>query len=213
MPNVAKPTLVYFAARGRAEHLRCVLAEAGVDYAERAIDKAGIAASHELPFQAVPVWLEPDGFRLAQSMAIIRYIASTHRLMGQTPREAALCDQMLGAYEDVRGEVRKLIVAPPDGRAAVVHELESAFLPRWMGYLDRWLASNKDGAGFLVGDAMSVADVTLWHLLEYLDDNGFGKPFRALPRLAAYYGRIAARPRIAAWTSSPRRHPFTAIPR
>ena len=77
-----KPTLVYFAARGRAELIRLVLAEAGVDYQEhhvghgtppvqgRPTDFDTLKATPLLPFGAVPVWEEPDGFVLAQSGAI-----------------------------------------------------------------------------------------------------------------------------------------------
>src|SRR5512146_1851605 len=103
-----RPTLIYFAARGRAELIRVVLAEAGVDYDEHPIGKGTppvggrptdfqtLKDSGLLPFQAAPVWEEPDGFRLAQSMSIARYLAAKHGLAGKTPRDAAECDQMIG---------------------------------------------------------------------------------------------------------------------
>jgi glutathione S-transferase len=114
---MATPTLIYLAARGRAELLRVVLAEAGIAYAERTLDSPEIltASLDELPFAAVPVWLEPDGSRLAQSMAIVRHVAFSAGLMGQTPRQRAQIDQMLGAYEDVRAEVRRLVATPLEG--------------------------------------------------------------------------------------------------
>jgi glutathione S-transferase len=222
---MTKPTLYYLAARGRAELIRLILAEAGVDYTEhpvghgtppaggRPTDFKELKASGFLPFGAVPVWEEPDGFVLAQSAAIAAYLGREHGLYGKTARHAALCDQMLGAFDDVRAELRKLYLAPPEGRAAVREQLASEALPRWFGHLDRLLASNGGGAGFLVGEAITVADLALWYLLELARDNDFGGAVERYPALTAFATRIAARPRLAAYLASPRRPPFVPMPR
>jgi glutathione S-transferase len=157
---MAKPTLIYFPARGRAELIRLVLAEAGVDYEEhpvgrgtpplngRPTDFAALKASGDLPFEAVPVWEEPDGFRLAQSLAIVNHVGRAHGLGGRTPVEAAQIDQWLGAYEDVRAELRKLTPMPADQRPAFRAELKTKILPRWLGYLDRLLRANRGGTDY-----------------------------------------------------------------
>ena len=219
-----KPTLIYFKARGRAEVIRLVLAEAGVDYDEHPIGKdlppwngkptefQALKDSGLLPFQAAPVWEDADGFRLAQSQAIARYVAASHGMGGKTPREQAQIDQMLGAVDDVRMEVRRL-VSEPDKRPAIVAELTSTFLPKWMGFLDRTLAANRDGTGFVVGESITVADLSLYYLLELLRDNGFGAPIDAFPRLVAFARRIAERPGIAKYLASPARPAFIPLPR
>jgi glutathione S-transferase len=218
---MTKPTLIYFPVRGRAELIRVVLAVAGVDYDEhpvllgtppqhgRPTDFPELKRSGELPFEAVPVWIEPDGFRLAQSGAIVRYLAAGHGLWGTTPRAAALCDQMLGAYEDVRDELRRLRTTAREGRAALMAELGAGFVPRWTGYLERLAARGP----FLVEDALSVADLALWYLVEQLHDIGFDAALAPRERLAAHYRRIADEPRVRAWIESPRRQPFVALPR
>jgi glutathione S-transferase len=219
-----KPTLIYFKARGRAEVARLVLAEAGVDYDEHPIGKdlglwngqptdfQALKDSGLLPFQAAPVWVDADGFRLAQSAAIAKYLAASHGMAGKTVREAAQIDQLLGACDDVRVEIRRL-VSEPDKRVAIVTDLTATFLPRWMGFLDRTLAANRDGTGFVVGDSITVADLALFYLLELLRDNGFGAPIDAFPRLVAFASRIAARPGIAKYLASPTRPPFVPLPR
>jgi len=221
---MSKPTLIYFAARGRAELIRLVLAEAGVDYREhhvgkgtppvdgRPTDFAALKKSGDLPFEAVPVWEEPGGFRLAQSLAIANHIARTHGLGGRTPLEVARCDEWLGAFDDVRMEMRRLVSTPPDGRAALRAELRATILPRWLGYLDRQLGRNQGGAGFAVGTGLSIADLALWYLLELIRDNGFGEALDRHPALLAFAGRIASRPRLATWIASPRRHAFAPLP-
>ncbi len=221
---MSTPTLIYFPGRGRAEVIRLVLAEAGVEWDEhhvgrgtppvhgRPTDLAELKASGALPFGAVPVWEEP-GLRLAQSAAIAAHLARRHGLYGASPLDAARCDELLGCVEDVRGELRKLYVAPADGRAAVRAALLSTVLPRWLGDLERHLRPGLDATGFAVGASLTVADLALWYLLESIRDNGFGAALDGCPALAAFASRIAARPRIAAYLSSSRRPAFTPLPR
>ena len=222
---MSKPTLFYFASRGRAELIRIVLAEAGVEYTEhpvghgtppvngRPTDFQALKATPLLPFGALPVWEEPDGFVLAQSVAIASHLARTHGLQGKSARDAARCDQMLGAFDDVRAELRKLASVAPEGRTAQREQLSSEFLPRWFGYFDRLLRANRGGADVLVGDSLTVADLALWYLVELCQDNGLGAAVARYPSLVAFAARIGQRPRIAEYVRSPRRHPFAPLPR
>ena len=221
---MSRPTLIYFAARGRAEFIRLLLAEAGVDYQGHVVGKgtppvdgrptdfAALKATGTLPFDAVPVWEEPSGLRLAQSSAIANHIARTHGLRGRNAIEEAQCDQLLGAVDDVRLELRKLVTVAADQRPALRAELASATLPRWLGYLDRLLEKNGGGAGYVVGASVTVADLALWYLLETIQDNGLGVALERYPALVAFAQRIGNRPRIAAYLKWARRPPFVPLP-
>lgn len=219
-----KPTLVYFAARGRAELIRLVLAEAGVDYQEHPVGKgtppvggrptdfAALKATGTLPFDAVPVWEEPGGLRLAQSGAIANHVARAYGLRGKDAMEEAKCDELLGAVDDVRLELRKLATVPADQRPVLRAELASATLPRWLGYLHRLLEKNGGGGGYVVGSSVTVADLALWYLLEQIRDNGFGGALERYPALMAFVDRIGSRPRIAAYVKSARRPQLVLLP-
>ncbi len=221
---MSKPTLIYFAGRGRAELIRLVLAEAGVDYEEHVVGKgtppadgrptdfAALKATGALPFDALPVWEEPGGLRLAQSGAIVNHIARSHGLRGRNAVEEAKVDELLGAVDDVRLELRKLVTVDADRRPLVRAELASSTLPRWLGHLDRLLAKNGGGAGYVVGSSVSLADLALWYLLEMIRDNGFGAALERYPALVAFAERIGKRPRIAAYVKSARRPPFAPLP-
>jgi glutathione S-transferase len=221
---MTKPTLFYFPGRGRAEVIRLVLAEAGVDYDEHHVGKGSPPANGRptdlsqlkeagvLPFGAVPFWEEP-GLALSQSAAIANHLARRHGLLPTDPIEAARCDELLGAVDDVRGEARKLATAAKEKRAEVRVELERTVLPRWLGDLERLLAPRLAATGFAVGKSLTLADLALWYLLELLKDNGLGAGLPACPALAAFFGRIAARPRIAAYLASPRRPALVPLPR
>ncbi len=218
------PTLLYFPARGRAEVIRLVLAEAGVEYLEhhvgkgtppaggRPTDLAALKADGVLPFGAVPAWEEP-GLRLVQSAAIANHLARRHGLYPSAPLEAARCDELLGAVDDVRAELRKLYTAAPEQRAAVRAELLATTLPRWFGDLERHCQPSLAATGFAAGRELSVADLALWYLLEMAQDNGFGGALAACPGLKAFFARVAARPRLAAYLASPARPAFTPLPK
>ena len=222
---MTKPTLIYFAGRGRAELIRLVLAEAGVDYDEhqvghgtppangRPTDIAELKALGVLPFGAVPVWEEPGGLRLAQSAAIANHLARLHGLRGRSPIEEARCDELLGCVDDVRGELRRIQVAAPEERPLVRSTLEESVLPRWFGDLERHLKPRLDATGFAVGGSLGLADLALWYLLEMVRDNGMGVAFQGCPALSAFFGRVGARPRIASYVVSPRRPAFSPLPR
>ncbi len=222
---MSNPTLFYFPVRGRAELIRLILAEAGLEYAEHPIGKdtpplhgrptdfAALKASGLLAFEAVPLWEEADGFRLAQSLAIANHLARQHGLMGKTQREHAQVEQALGGYEDARMELRKVATAAPAQRSELREEFVTVVAPRWLGYFEKLLRANRDATGFLVGDALSSADLALWYFVETLEDNGMGAAMAKAPLVAAHFARIGKRPQIAAYVSSPRRHAFMTMPK
>ena len=201
------------------------LVEAGVEWDEhpvghgtppaggRPTDIAVLKATGVLPFGAVPVWEEPGGFRLAQSLAIANHLARRHGLRGASAEEEARCDEVLCAIDDVRAELRKVHTAAPSERAEARRQLLEKVLPRWLGDLERLLAPRLQAGGFAVGAALTVADLALWYLLEMIRDNDLGAPLQACPELTALFGRIGARPRIATWVASPRRPAFVPLPR
>lgn len=219
------PTLIYFPARGRAEVIRLILAEAGVVYTEhhvgkgtppqdgRPTDFTELKATGQLAFNAVPVWEEADGFRLAQSHAIANHLGRQYGLMGKTLREQALVEQALGGVEDARVDLRRVVAASPEQRPAVRAEILSTTAPRWLGHFERLLSQNGGGAGFLVGDALTTADLALWFLVETYEANGFGAAVAHFPLVAAHFQRIGSRERIAGYLASPKRPPAVLMPK
>src|SRR5512137_742413 len=115
---MSKPTLIYFGARGRAELIRLVLAEGDVDYQEHVVGKgtppvdgrptdfAALKATDSLPFDAVPVWEEPGGLRLAQSSAIANHDARTHEVRGADAVERPELRQLVSVAAAQRPALR-----------------------------------------------------------------------------------------------------------
>lgn len=217
------PTLTYFSSRGRAELIRLVCAEAGVAFEEKnlgvyhPVDKTpafnALKATGTLPFDAVPIWDETDGFRLAQSDAIVRHLAREHGLYGRSAREAAKCDMIFDSVAETRLAIRGLVMVDPAKRTEAREELVQTTLPRWLGYFEKLLAANGDGRGFVVGEAASFADLALFVLWENIQDNGLGGAYARCPGLVAHAERMATRPGLARYLGSPERFPVQLLPR
>lgn len=223
---MSMPTLTYFSSRGLAEQIRLLLAEAGVEYQEVSLgtfqpagqpsDFEKLKASGKLPFGAVPLWEEASGLSLVQSDAIVRHLARTHHLYGRTAAEAACIDVVAEGVKDIRLNMRKIQLAEPAKRAEERENVVSTVLPRWLGHLNALLEKNAalepDGAGFFVGSSLSYADLSVWLLLEAINDNGLAAPLEQCPALVAFEQRIRQRPRVHAWINSPKRFPKQLMP-
>lgn len=184
------------------------LAEKGVDLPRRIVD-IGKGEHKEDAFAAVnplrrlPVLELDDGTRIAESMAICRYLEELHpepNLFGAEARERALVEMWqrhveLQLFQPISFVFRHLHPA--------MAELEVPQVPAWgevnrprvmkaLEWLDRELASRPHVAG----ERYSVADITALVALDFM------KPAKlALPEGLAALGRwreaVSARPAIA----------------
>jgi glutathione S-transferase len=214
------PKLTYFAARGRAETARMILAEAGVEYeevnfepskpGERPPSFTALIESGKLPFNQVPLW-EEDGEVLVQSNAIVRHLARKHGLYGSGLREAALCDMIAEGVQDLGMEMFKLVATPPADRPGLRAKLVEAIVPRWLGHFARLLATSP--AGFFVGRSLTYADLAVFSVLEMLEENHLDSTkLSAYPKIAVFKARVASRPKLSAYLTSSKRHPPFVFP-
>lgn len=217
--------------QGRGEFVRLALEEAGLDYVDVAKDAAGEeAAGNNLmrimqnlklrhpPF-ALPV-LKTDELLISQTANILMYLGAHY---GLAPADEAgrlwahqlqltLADWVvethdahhpLGAteyYEDQKAEARK--------RAALflTHRL-----PKFLGYFEMVLQRNPMGGGFLVGKALSYADLSLFQViagLRYAFPRAMSRIASDYPAVMSLHNHVAERPHIAAYLASSRRLPF-----
>ena len=134
-----------------------------------------LVAAGLLAFDQTPL-LQIDGLNLVQKMAAARYLARKHGLYGSDNAEAAQIDILLDGLQDFAGQ-------------ASDEAAQTKYLPR----LERALG----GQTFLVGGALSLADVVMFHTLSRL-------PLEVLPpSLAAHANAVAAVPRIAKYLADP----------
>ena len=84
-------------------------------------------------------------------------------------------------------------------------------IPKFIGYFERILKQNAKGGDFVFGKKASYVDLSLFQMVEglrYAFPKAMAKQDPEHPRMIALHDRIKARPRIAAYLSSPRRLAF-----
>ena len=181
-----------------------VAAEKGIALEHRPINPSSsddaqfLAAS---PFRKIPAFMDGD-FSLADSTAIVTYLEAKFPQQPLIPIEARQRATAIW-YEEVADTVMfpagqkiffnrvvlpKFLNRPGDLLAA--DEAQRTLLPPVYAYLEKVAPAS----GFLVGSALSIADIAVtsslvnMHLCDAAIDPAH------YPKLAAYYARISARP-------------------
>lgn len=186
--------------------IRLCLVEKGVDYKLEPVDvfRGGNRTPGYLklqPFGMVPV-LVHDGFALYETSAIARYVDEAFKgpkLQPSDKKQAARMNQIISVIEAHGYEPIVTEIVMPRAKQALLHQPVDTddilrALPRAQQFLMVIQALMGEGE-FLVGDALSLADLYLAPIIGYFWQTPEGK--RLLPKLARlsdWRQRIAARP-------------------
>jgi len=207
--------------QGRGEFVRLALEEAGEDYEDVARGPGGVdalmAALKEGPTPSfAPPFLRAEGMTIGQTAAILMYLGERHGLAPQDTAGRLWVHQLQLTIADLVAEAHDTHhpvgsgLYYEDQKAEALRRAQdftAARIPKFFAYFSGVLGE-KD---YLLGANVTYADLSLFQLLEGLDYAFPKATARALaqhPNLAALRGRVAARPRIAAYLQSPRRIPF-----
>lgn len=165
------PKLHYFNARGRMESIRWLLAAAGVEFEEQFLtspeDLEKLRNDGSLMFQQVPM-VEIDGMKLAQTRAILNYIATKYNLYGKDIKERALIDMYTEGIADLNEMIMHLPLCPPDQKDAKMAQIRERTTNRYLPAFEKVLKSH--GQHYLVGNRLSRADIHLVELLYYVEE-------------------------------------------
>jgi glutathione S-transferase len=212
---------------GRGEFVRLALEEAGADYVDVARAPGGEARMLAVmrdedvvtpPF--APPFLRAGRRLIAQTANILLFLGARHRLAPRTEAGTAWTHQLQLTIADLVVEVHDTHHPIASGlyyedqlpeakrRAA---DFRRNRLPKFLGYFERVLATNPRGSRFLVGAALTYADLSLFQVvagLSYAFPTAMARSARKWPRVNALHESVADRPRIAAYLVSERRLPF-----
>ncbi|CAH1798670.1 unnamed protein product [Owenia fusiformis] len=193
--------LTYFNGRGRAEIVRFVLLQAGVTYEDNRIEfetwgkmkKSGVA-----PFSQLPILELGDGTVLSQSGAIARFIAKQNGLAGKDLIEQALVDSIMDSTVDIFNTMAKIYFEKDEGQKATLKKkfIEDTF-PTWETNIGKILQQN--ASGWLVGKALTLADLAVFRLVDELKLSGGDAPTVKSPLLKQHASKVAELPKIAKW--------------
>jgi glutathione S-transferase len=229
MPDSRPYRLHYWPTiQGRGEFVRLALEAAGQPYddvartetdGEAALARDWMGRNRPRPPFAPP-YLE-DGERvIGQTAAILLHLGRKH---GLAPRDEAdglwahqiqltLADLVLEAHDThhpLGGSLSYEDQKPEARRRAETFRTER--LPRYLDWLEHIVQHNPAGGGWLVGNALTYADLSAFQVVEgllYAFPKAGSRAIETTPRLAALRDRVAALPPIKAYLASPRRIAF-----
>jgi glutathione S-transferase len=206
--------------QGRGEFVRLVLEDAGEPYVdvgrERGDEALAKALRGELaPYAFAPPVLRKGDLVLGQTALITRFLGEHHGLAphAQPARLAAATialtiADLVAEVHDTHHPITSSEVY--EKQKAAAHERAQAFrkqrIPKFLGYLETILERSGD---YLVGTP-SYADLAAFQIVDGLD-YAFPRTMQhqQIPRLRKLRDRIAQRPRITEYLTSPRRVPFS----
>ena len=200
---MTKLRLTYFDFHGgRGEPARLAFSIGGIPFEDDRV-KPGEWESRKAntPFGALPV-LEVDGQVVAQSNAIDRYVGKLANLYPTDPWQAALCDEVMGAVEDIGTKIGATLFIPEEQKRTQRRELVEGPIPFYLTRIERRLEEH--GGRYFAGGRLSVADLKVFVFIRQLksgvlDHVPADLPDRVAPRLVEHYERVKSDPRVKAY--------------
>lgn len=195
-----KLVLTYFDFDGgRGEPARLALHIGGLAYEDkRIVFKDWPAFRDQTPFHAMPV-LEANGKTITQSNTINRYVGKLAGLYPKDEWQAALCDEVMDATEDIGSRIGSTINLKADAKKKAREELATGAIPR---HLEQLQARLKAGGGEYFADKrLTVADLKVhqwvrWLRTGVLDHIPKDIVEQHAPLLVKHFERVAGHPKV-----------------
>jgi glutathione S-transferase len=198
MPNLK---LTYFDIHGgRGEPARLAMHIGGVEFEDDRItfQQFGERKS-QFPFARVPV-LEVDGIKLSQCNSINRYVGRLTGLYPTDPREAAFCDEVMDAVEDIVSKVATTFsMSDDDEKKAARKALADGPITVYLQQLQALLESR--GGQYFADGRLTVADLKVLVWIRNLRSGTLDHiprdlPEKVAPLLVEHLARIESIPKV-----------------
>ena len=90
MAEAAKPKVVYFDIQGRAQSFRYLLAHKGVEFEDVRLtfeewNGHKESGTYTAPGGSLPAFIDADGTKRNQQLAILHYLCAKHNVKPETP--------------------------------------------------------------------------------------------------------------------------------
>lgn len=199
-----KLKLTYFDMNaGRGEAARIALEIAGVQFEDVRVPYAQWPAlKPSTPFGALPV-LEVDGVVMAQSNTINRYVGRLSGLYPEDALQAAFCDEVMDAVEDIANAVAPTFsIKDEAARKAARIAFAAGPLTSYLKAMQARLEAH--GGEFFADGRLTVADIKVFLSLRHVRSGGLDHvpadlPDKVAPLLVEHSQRVMAHPKIAAY--------------
>lgn len=220
--------------QGRGEVVRLALEEAGVDYIDVARnnstkkdDKNHMLNILQDPNLESPPFAPPflvDGdIIIAQSAAILQYLAPKIGLIGNDQYEKMFAHQLQLTVSDLLTEVHDTHhpIASTlyyEDQTNEAKRRSANFIkvrmPKYLNYFEQILANNQSKSGWLIGNNLSYPDLSIFQIIEglrYSFPKAFAKIENNYTKIIALAKAVSVRPNISAYLRSKRRIEFNTM--
>jgi glutathione S-transferase len=216
--------------QGRGEFVRLALEEGGAEYVDVArVAKRGGGIPALMRFLErrsveyrpfAPPFLKAGRLVIAQTANILLFLGPQ---LGLAPKEEAsrlwahqlqlTIADWVGEVHDTHHPISSGLYYEDQKREAKrrAGDFRNERLPKFMGYFEDILKTNRKSSLALVGKAVSYVDLSMFQMiagLRYAFPRAMAKLESKHQRLIALHDQISQRPRIASYLSSERRLPF-----
>ncbi|KAI9189690.1 hypothetical protein H9P43_001123 [Blastocladiella emersonii ATCC 22665] len=201
--------VMYFPATGRAEIIRLVLEAAGATYTNK-YPKDWPAEKASLPFGQLPALvIKADGKEetVAQTSAIVRYLAKKHGLVPESEHELFIADSLAESVRDVMEAMITVVWrTPEDKKEQAKADLKEKTIPAFVKAHEKFLAANGNN-GYYFGSKLTYIELAVFNLVEGINSvvPGSFTPENAAPILKVSEN-VKNLPRIKEYLASPRFH-------
>ncbi|MFT7519735.1 MAG: glutathione S-transferase [Kiritimatiellia bacterium] len=206
--------ITYFPFAGRADPVRIAAFIGGVELEDVRVpgkEFMQMKVSGQLPLGSLPVLDLPDGTRVGQCVAMLRYVAalgSSDTLYPSDPLTALVVDSVLDTFNDTLSKVFMPTIREqdPEKKRAMREAFSAGPLRTCLGYVEG-LAETYGGDGpFITGSELTIADlyagVSLGHYfsgnVDFLDVS----VIEAFPRMAALRDAYAVNDKVVAYRNT-----------
>ena len=198
MPNLE---LTYFDIHGgRAEPARLAMHIGGVAFEDHCISFREFGSGRaNYRFNRVPV-LQIDDVLLSQGNSINRYVGTLAGLYPTDPLQAAFCDEVMDAVEDiVAKQVETMFIKDEDEKKAAREALSEGPLAIYLRQLQAMLEAR--GGEYFADGRLTIADLKVMVWIRslragILDHVPADLPDKLAPTLVAHLERVDGDPRV-----------------
>uniref|UniRef100_A0A8C4NFC6 glutathione transferase n=1 Tax=Eptatretus burgeri TaxID=7764 RepID=A0A8C4NFC6_EPTBU len=148
-----------------------------------------------LMFEQVPM-VEIDGMKLVQTRAILNYISAKAGFQGKDMKEKVLVDMYVEGARDIGDMLLPLQFLPAEDRENSLKNIRKIACNRYYPVFEKVL--REKGGGFLVGNALTQADLQLLEIIIMVDER-MPDILKDFPHLQEFKALISALPQIHAF--------------
>jgi len=140
--------------------------------------------------------------KIAQSLAIARYLARKFGLAGKSDLESALADMYVDQVGDVVQELIKIRFLEQDEakKKVLAENFQKEVLPKNLALFEARLKAN--ATGFVAGNALTWADLSLFNFLDSVGHFAPGHSLDAHPELKKFHDKIGSTDKVKQWLAS-----------